>query len=123
MNNLLHIYVNDFKLCDIINRRRTVWIIDISPKNCKQLVCCDLDGQPILVNDRMIPVQYTHIMFESNHITLKGERCFLKILNIKTYVRLQKGIQSTNPYAGHQIIIELGERCSTTIETDYTILQ
>ncbi len=122
MNNSLHVFVNDFKLCDIINGRRKIWIIDVTPTNCKQIVSCNQDGQPLLINGKMIPVYYTHVLFESNHITLKGEQCRVEIKNTKTYVRIQNGVKSSNPYFGHQIILELGKRCSTTIETDYTML-
>lgn len=121
LRNILHLFVNDFKLCDILNGRRTSWQIDVTPDNCKQLVSCDSNGQPILVNGQMIPVIYTYVIFESNHITLKGESCCFSINSQKSWVNIPLRTKSNNPYYGYGVTLELGKRVSTSIETDYSM--
>ena len=121
LKSILHLFVNDFKLCDILNGRRKLWQIDITLDNCKQLVSCNLTEQPIIENGHMIPVHYTHVIFESKHLTLKGESCCFSIHSLKSWVNIPHHIKSNNPYYGYGVTIELGQRESTSIETDYSI--
>ena len=121
LRSILHLTVNDFQLCDIINGRRVLFNVNITPENCQQIVSCDENGTPYRFHEDFIPVRFTHQLFESIHSLLKGEKCLVEIKGIKVWKSAKKGVVSTNPYFEYHVSYTLGKTIWSSSRTDYVI--
>lgn len=119
IENILNITVNDFQLCDIIHGRRQAFLVKLSSHNAPQLVSCDVNGQPVIDNGKVLPVIYNKIRFESSHITLKGDYCTVKISSIKPLYHVENGVTTDNPLYGHIVCYYLGELIEASTNVDY----
>ncbi len=121
LKSILHLNVNDFQLCDIINGRRVLFNINITPENCQQIVSCDENSTPYRFHESFIPVKFTHIIFESTHQLLKGEKCLVEITGIKVWKSTRRVGISSNPYHDYHIAYSLGKTIWSSTKTDYQI--
>lgn len=121
IENILHIAINDFQLCDIIHGRRQCILVKLNSKNAPSLIYYDANGLPIFKNTLVLPIPYSKICFYSTHITLTGESCVVHIKGIRPLYNKNPNITDASPLNGHILCYDLGIIEQATTNADYSI--
>ncbi len=121
IENILHISVNDFQLCDIIHCRRKCLIIELNSINAPLLINYDASGNPIIKDGKVLPIPYSKLHFYSTHITLKDEYCVVSVKGIRPLYHRNPNVSAVSLLNGHKVCFDLGLVEQSSTDADYTM--